>query len=194
MTFDREYLKSLSLRIYLEHSTEALGEIYRIMAQPLLGYLCFKGVPLAEADDLVTTAFVRGWEGMKVKRIESVQGYIYRIVHNTWLNSLRDRANRARKLENMWHHQYSLDEEITPFELVGTTEKGVLVALLLDMMTKDHREILILRYWKDLSQEEIAVRLNIKLGTVMSRLFRARQQFKQLIEDHGSPDELEMCA
>ena len=46
----------------------------------------------------------------------------------------------------------------------------------MEQLTEEHREILILRYYDDLSYAEIAQVLDIKLGTVMSRLSRARQK------------------
>lgn len=49
-------------------------------------------------------------------------------------------------------------------------------------MTDDHKEILLLRYYDDLSYAEIADVLDIKLGTVMSRLSRARAR---LLADMG---------
>ena len=48
---------------------------------------------------------------------------------------------------------------------------------------EDHKEILILRYYDDLSYAEIAEVLQVKLGTVMSRLSRARVRLLDVVED-----------
>ena len=45
----------------------------------------------------------------------------------------------------------------------------------------DHREVLVLRYYDELSYAEIAQVLDIKLGTVMSRLSRARQKIQEIL-------------
>ena len=49
-------------------------------------------------------------------------------------------------------------------------------------LTEDHQKILMLRYYDDLSYAEIADVLNIKLGTVMSRLSRARNRLLAVID------------
>ena len=53
--------------------------------------------------------------------------------------------------------------------------------LALDKLSPDHREILVLREFEGLAYEEIAEILNVAKGTVMSRLFHARTNFKQAI-------------
>ena len=50
-------------------------------------------------------------------------------------------------------------------------------------MTEDHRAILMLRYYSDLSYAEISDTLGIKLGTVMSRLSRAKNRLMEVLDD-----------
>lgn len=50
-------------------------------------------------------------------------------------------------------------------------------------LTKEHREILILRYRADLEYKDIAEQLGIKLGTVMSRLTRAKDKLMEKIKE-----------
>jgi RNA polymerase sigma-70 factor (ECF subfamily) len=52
----------------------------------------------------------------------------------------------------------------------------------LDSLSEDHREILVLRYYDDLSYAEIADVLQVKLGTVMSRLSRARMRLMDVMK------------
>ena len=52
-------------------------------------------------------------------------------------------------------------------------------------MTRDHQEILLLRYYDDLSYAEIAAVLQVKLGTVMSRLSRARSRLMAVMGAAG---------
>ena len=60
----------------------------------------------------------------------------------------------------------------------------------MDKLSMDHREILILRYFDELSYAEIAQVLEVKLGTVMSRLSRARSSLLNVVEG-GVLDERE---
>ena len=52
----------------------------------------------------------------------------------------------------------------------------------LDSLSEDHRQILLLRYYDDLSYAEIADVLQVKLGTVMSRLSRARMRLMDVMK------------
>ena len=63
----------------------------------------------------------------------------------------------------------------------GEQRNEVMAAL--DKLSEDHKEILILRYYDDLSYSEIADVLQVKLGTVMSRLSRARVRLLDVVQD-----------
>jgi RNA polymerase sigma-70 factor (ECF subfamily) len=56
------------------------------------------------------------------------------------------------------------------------------------MLTDEHRTILVLREMQEFSYEEIAEVLDINLGTVRSRLSRARGQLKMVLEQLESPE------
>jgi RNA polymerase sigma-70 factor (ECF subfamily) len=53
----------------------------------------------------------------------------------------------------------------------------------MDKLSEDHSKILMLRYYSDLSYAEIADTLDIKLGTVMSRLSRAKGKLVEVLDD-----------
>ena len=56
-------------------------------------------------------------------------------------------------------------------------------------LTASHRLVLLLHYWEGLSYEEVSAFLDIPVGTVMSRLYRARQELKRLVEEERMDDE-----
>ena len=68
-------------------------------------------------------------------------------------------------------------------DVVFTSERQKTVMAAMDGLSRNHKEILMLRYYSDLSYREIAVSLEIKLGTVMSRLSRAKQQLMHVLEE-----------
>ena len=71
-----------------------------------------------------------------------------------------------------------VDEPLISAELARVTRE------LLARLPEKYRTILILREYEDLSYTDIAGVLGINLGTVESRLFRARQRFKEALERH----------
>ena len=60
-------------------------------------------------------------------------------------------------------------------------EQSIRMMKTLDKLNDAHKEILVLRYYDELSYTEIAQVLDIKLGTVMSRLSRARQKLLEVL-------------
>ena len=75
-------------------------------------------------------------------------------------------------------HTYAHDQIRSIFE--GQRQQEILRSI--SKLTEDHQKILLLRYYDDLSYAEIADVLNIKLGTVMSRLSRARTRLLAVID------------
>ena len=76
------------------------------------------------------------------------------------------------------------------FELLSARRAEQAVQAALHRVRAEHREILLMRHWEDLSYAEIGDALGVPLGTVMSRLYRARraltEELRRLGHDEGS--------
>jgi RNA polymerase sigma-70 factor (ECF subfamily) len=72
-------------------------------------------------------------------------------------------------------------EEDTPEERMEKKELGILMQEALFKLKDDHKEILLMREYQELSYEEISEILEISVGTVKSRIYRARQDLKGLL-------------
>ena len=73
-------------------------------------------------------------------------------------------------------------DEQSPAAPLMTAELAAVTRSIVDSLPEKFRTILVLREFEDLSYTEIAAVLQIQLGTVESRLFRARQRFKEALE------------
>jgi RNA polymerase sigma-70 factor (ECF subfamily) len=93
------------------------------------------------------------------------------VTSNLCFNLVRDRKRRGAILETFPQPDRAKPDQV---ERVFKGERREEVLEAIDQMTRDHKEILLLRYYDDLSYAEIAAVLDVKLGTVMSRLSRAR--------------------
>jgi len=78
------------------------------------------------------------------------------------------------------------DEEPDPGKQALTQELAERVDVAMTQLSPAHREILTLRNVRDLSYEEIAALLDLSLGTVKSRIARAREALKQVLGDHAA--------
>jgi len=121
------------------------------------------GCPVADAEDIVQTALLkchRSWR--RVQRADEPEAYVYRVVVNT----LRDARSRR------WSDEVPTDQ-IPERSCEGDQLTGLDVRRALAAMTDGHREVLVLRYFADLTEAQTARALGIPPGTVKSRTSRA---------------------
>ena len=103
--------------------------------------------------------------------------WLYRISVNAAIDASRKKrpAEPIEEKTNLEAKSPSPREEASRKELRGLIEEG------LNMLPPEHRAVLVLREWHELSYEEIAETLQIEMGTVMSRLFYARRKLAQVM-------------
>ncbi|MFO7172271.1 MAG: sigma-70 family RNA polymerase sigma factor [Bacillota bacterium] len=140
-----------------------------------------------DASDLAQEAFVRVYQSLGDFRGDSsFATWLYRIVANACRDELRRRQRqRTVSLEVTVENedgemvrQYA-DEGEGPDQALERVELQRLVRETLATLDEDHRQILILRDFQDLSYQDIAELLNLSLGTVKSRINRARNALKE---------------
>ncbi len=125
-----------------------------------------------EAYDAVQEVFIKAMretrffdEGFRMK------AWLFRVTSNLCYNIVRDRRRRGGILESLNRPDRTSANQM---ERVQRGERRDEVLAAMEKLGRNHREILLLRYYNDLSYAEIADVLDVKLGTVMSRLSRAR--------------------
>jgi RNA polymerase sigma-70 factor (ECF subfamily) len=137
-----------------------------------------------EAYDAVQEVFIRAIRERRFFNEDfRLKAWLYRVTSNLCFNLVRNRKRRGAILETVPREECSAANQV---EQVFANERQQELMQAIDQMTSDHREILLLRYYSDLSYAEISEALNIKLGTVMSRLSRARGRL--LEEMSGRPE------
>ena len=122
------------------------------------------GCPQADAEDVVQTALLRCYRSWRrVTRADQPDAYVYKILVNT-LNDARSRR---------WNGELPTDELPEPAAEATDPTTGLAVRRALAAMTAEHREVLVLRYYADLSERATADALGIPPGTAKSRTARA---------------------
>ena len=114
-----------------------------------------------------------------------MKAWLFRVTTNLCFNIVRDRRRRGTILESM---PKPLGTEADQADLVFSDERQAVIMKAMDQLSPDHKEILVLRYYSDLSYAEIAEVLDVKLGTVMSRLSRAKGRLMEVLDDPGVTD------
>jgi RNA polymerase sigma-70 factor, ECF subfamily len=145
----------------------------------------------AFAADLVQDTFVRALKAKKSLRPDSnIKGWLFTILRNIWLNHLRHERSGPQIQE--------LDSDENLAELSKATSEGPhdlyvrklereQVRAAIQQLSLEFREIIILREYEELSYSEIAGVLQCPVGTVMSRLARARAKLGSLLSVSVEP-------
>ena len=135
----------------------------------------------ATADDLVQDTLERAWSKLHLyRRGTDLRAWLFTVMHNLYVNQVR--AARTRPGTQL--------EEEMPELAQPASEIDALVLRDLDLAIRrlppDQREVLLLVALEDMSYAEAAATLEIPIGTVMSRLARAREKLRAMLS--GLPE------
>jgi RNA polymerase sigma-70 factor (ECF subfamily) len=134
----------------------------------------------ADAEDLVQQGFLLACQRLDQLREPSrAVGWLMTIVRNCFLKNKR----RTRPTEVLVEEPLGLDEEEFP-EWVDPEQ----LQAALQQLPEDARVILLMYFFEDCSYKEIAESLELPIGTVMSRLSRAKSRLRQLLDDAVAAD------
>ena len=134
----------------------------------------------AEAEDLVQETYVRAIQATERPRAgSSMKCWLFTIQRDVWLNHVRKQRNDPQMvgIEAVASVEPSKDS----YDLYVSKTEAEQVRTAIQELPVDFREIILLREYEDLSYQEIASVLNCPLGTVMSRLGRARAKLRTLL-------------
>jgi RNA polymerase sigma-70 factor (ECF subfamily) len=172
---------------------KAAEELFRRYHAPIFALVNRMVREAPEAEDLVQETFLKAFKGIGgFKGHSSFKTWLYQIATNTCLNYLA-------KAERKYHHD-SLDAPLredrdmtlgdrlassgpTPEDAAQTQEVYRRVEEAVGRLSPEYRSVLVLRDLQDMSYEDVAATLNLNLGTVKSRLARARKQVQQWLGD-----------
>lgn len=142
-----------------------------------------------DTDDLVQDALERAIAGWSWRRADgSVRAWLFAIVHNLALDRLRRTARRGigEALEKV------PEEKLATPPRQETVVETRDVMNLLSALPEDQRSVLLLVAVEDLSYAEVAAILDVPQGTVMSRLSRARERLRRMMEEGTRMDAPEL--
>ena len=146
-----------------------------------------------EAADLAQEAFVKAWQGLASFQGESsFATWVYRLTTNLCIDYLRKQKRREGvepavsldDADNGWAEP--ADRESDPQLLLEKSERGKALVRGLDMLPDWQRRVLVLRELSGLSYQEIGQTLDIDLGTVRSRIARARMALRKILQEDGN--------
>jgi RNA polymerase sigma-70 factor, ECF subfamily len=144
----------------------------------------------AEVEDVAQEAFIKAYRALPSFRGESAfYTWLYRIGINTAKNYLVSQGRRApttTEIEAEDAEQYESGELLrdndTPERLLQTRQIGETVNQAMEALPEELRTAIVLREIEGLSYDEIAAAMNCPIGTVRSRIFRAREAIAERLK------------
>lgn len=170
---------------------DAFGELVRRYEKKVLAltnHLCGNPDDGAEA---AQEAFIAAWRGLPRFRGEAnFSTWLYRLASNASIDLLRRRKRRdayaGPSLDDEEIRVEAPDPAPTPQETVERRELRRELQDALQTLSPEHRQALILREIHQLSYEEIAQTLSLDIGTVKSRIHRARETLRKILTERGT--------
>jgi len=146
-----------------------------------------------EVDDVLQDAYLRVWQGLPGLRDRgAVLAWICRIVRNVAADRIRQhkrsRARRDSSAELAALLEARASELPGPEDRLAWAEQCAAIAAAVSELRPKHRVVLLLREVDDMSYEQIGVALGIPIGTVESRLYRARHQVAAKLRNAAERD------
>lgn len=135
----------------------------------------------ALAEEHVQEAFLAAWRGIRgFRRGYPFKPWLVRILVNEVLSRRRHSSIPTFPLDDAAHAGNDSDLQDMAEVLAGSeTIRRALASL-----NREHREVVVLRYFADLTIPEVAKSLNLRQGTVKSRVHRALEQLRSQLSEH----------
>lgn len=152
----------------------------------LFGYAMTLTRNRTEAEDLVQETYVRGARAANQLAAESnLKSWLFVVMRNAWLNQLR-RQNKGPRFiglddKESFYFASPAEANTNPQVVYLRKVERTQIRIALESLPCAYREVIVLRDIEGLSYHEIATVLDCPAGTVMSRLARAREKLRRLL-------------
>ena len=142
------------------------------------------------AEDLTIEAFGKAFGNLSQYTSDyAFSTWLFKIASNNCVDFLRKKRPNLYEIDKGFNEKddnyipFELnDDRPTPEELLFVKEKAQIVRQYVDMLKPHYRELIELRYFEELTYEEIADRLQIPMGSVKANLFRAKDMLQTLMK------------
>jgi len=158
--------------LYTRHSVRIFRFLMRLMQNK------------ATAEELVNEVFLEIWQHAgRYEGRSSPTTWMMAIAHNKAVSGLRRRREVTGTDEEAAAEIADLDDD--PEQTTQKQDKGRIMRRCIAALSPDHREILDLVYYQEMSVGEVAEVLKIPENTVKTRMFYARKKLSELLKEHG---------
>jgi RNA polymerase sigma factor (sigma-70 family) len=140
----------------------------------------------ADADDLVQATFEKILKKGIPENVEAVK-WAFKVCRNVWIDEYRSQKVRQKATQAPELQEQTIDLQVAPHE---SKERLVKVNTAMGALPDDQRSILSLVALRGMSYKDVAIISGIPVGTVMSRLSRARTSLLDMLDDQTAGQKL----
>src|SRR3989449_6280651 len=150
---------------------------------------------VTEAEDVTQETFVRAYTQLATyKTTHKFSTWLLSIASHLAIDQLRRRRFLALPLEDVPFLERIVDGTVGPEQSALRGEQHDEIQAYLQRLPSKYRAVILLRYWYDLSYEEIGMALNLTPALVKARLHRARELLARYIKDNKQNEEEQIDA
>lgn len=177
---DRELIQAVAAG-----DVRALDELYARHGTQILAYLIGQLGDRQLAEEVLQDVMLAAWKGARNFRGESrVRTWLLAIARHRAIN-----ARRRRVLPSAPLHEQTGATQSGPLEIVERNDERAAVQFALRRLPDDQRETLELVFYHGLTGPEAAEVLGVAVGTIKSRLHRAKSALRKLLRGEGEEEE-----
>jgi RNA polymerase sigma-70 factor (ECF subfamily) len=144
-----------------------------------------------DAEDLTIESFAKAFRSLhKFKKDFTFSTWLFRIATNNTIDQIRKKKLNTMSIDNSFTDDNGdgisievEDENLNPQEETIKLQKAELIQIFVDKLPPKYQKLVRLRYFNELSYEEIAVELEAPLGTVKAQLHRARELMFEMVKN-----------
>ncbi|HEX9745218.1 MAG TPA: sigma-70 family RNA polymerase sigma factor [bacterium] len=187
-TLDVRVRDSSLVQASIAGDDEAFAELVRLYYDRIRAYVYHHLHREDELEDALQEIFIKAYQALpNFRKKSNFYTWLYRIASNYCIDRLRKRRLELVSIDNeessdsiqakLQSNSDTPEENLTRKEMVG------MIRLALEKLEPVHQNIIVMREIEGLSYEEISETLEINIGTVKSRLARARNELRDVLLD-----------
>jgi RNA polymerase sigma factor (sigma-70 family) len=175
-----------TVRLACQGDTQAFRQLIELTHGKLYRLVRHLTGDAGDAEDVVQETYVRAWQRLgELRDPSAVRGWLSRIAKNLAYDRRRRERSQPTEPATLELLGSRLGERRSAEEQLALASEWAAVRTALAALPDKHREVLLLREVEDMSYDEIADLLGLAVGTVESRLHRARQALAKKLTRGG---------
>lgn len=174
----------------IENDEQAFAELMKRYKKPVYHMILKMVRNVDDAEDLTIEAFAKAFRNLeKFKKDYTFSTWLFRIATNNSIDFIRKKRLETMSLDTSFKDDSGEavkidveDNELNPMEETIKSQKIELIRIFVDKLPPKYQRLVKLRYFDELSYEEIARELEAPLGTIKAQLHRARELMYDLVK------------